>query len=76
MTTTATVTKPSRVVATMTEAEYNEHCESYDGVCLACGAIPVRDTEPDAEGYPCEDCGADQVQGIENALLDGRIEIT
>lgn len=59
----------------MTEAEYLELCESSSGVCTKCGEIRHGDTEPDAEDYPCEACGEDKVQGIENAMIDGNIEI-
>jgi len=59
----------------MTESEYEDYCESSCGVCLACGEIKEGDCEPDAEGYECDSCGEMQVQGIENALVDGKIEI-
>jgi hypothetical protein len=59
----------------LTEAAYLQHCEEYNGLCLACGEIRWGLTEPDAEGYPCEECGEDRVQGIENALLSGNLEI-
>lgn len=59
----------------MTEDEYQEHCDSDDGVCTNCGEIRYSNTEPDAENYPCDSCGEDAVQGIENALIDGTIEI-
>lgn len=58
----------------MTMEEYEEAQESYQGICLNCGEL--RDeTEPDAENYPCEFCGEDKVQGIENALIDMNIDI-
>jgi hypothetical protein len=59
----------------MTEAEYEEHRETNSGLCLACGEIKFGDTEPDAENYECDSCGEHQVQGIENAMVDGNIEI-
>lgn len=56
----------------MTESEYLEACDSYQGICLDCGEL--RDcTEPDAEGYDCPSCDGNNVQGIENALLCGNI---
>lgn len=60
----------------ITEEEYQEYCGSYCGICLACGEIRYGDTEPDAENYSCEDCGADRVQGIENSLMEGNIAFT
>lgn len=40
------------------------------GLCLACGA--ERDcVEPDAENYPCEACGEEQVFGAEQIVLLG-----
>ena len=59
----------------MTEDEYKEHQEGYDGICLNCASFRYGDTEPDAEEYHCEFCESDEVQGIENALISGNIEI-
>lgn len=57
-----------------TEAEYLEHADQSDGVCLACGAW--RDgCEPDAEGYRCEACGEHEVMGVEMALVGGLLEL-
>ena len=38
------------------------------GFCLDCGA-ENGGVEPDAEGYPCEICGARRVAGAEQILL-------
>lgn len=38
------------------------------GFCLICGT-EVEGCEPDAEGYQCEACGADEVYGAEELLL-------
>ena len=59
----------------ITEDEYHELQESYSGICLKCGEFREGDTEPDAEGYPCDSCGENAVQGIENALIAGNVEI-
>lgn len=59
----------------ITEDQYSELAENYQGVCLECGA--VRDnTEPDAEGYECPDeaCGALRVVGAEQGLISGDLE--
>ena len=37
------------------------------GICISCGA--ERDgCEPDARGYPCDECGSDTVYGAEELL--------
>ena len=59
----------------MTEDEYMNRSESYDGICLACGHIHMGGHEPDARGYECENCGANRVYGIEELMLMGEIEI-
>lgn len=63
------------VTIAMSEAEYHEHNNLYSGVCLSCGEIRIGDTEPDAEGYPCEHCEAPRVIGLEQALMLGYLEI-
>lgn len=62
--------------AKMTEEEYQHHRSNYSGLCLACGDINEGGIEPDAEGYACEYCDEEAVEGIENALQKGLIEIT
>ena len=47
----------------------------YIGICLTCGE-KRNGIEPDARQYECKECGEKQVYGIEEALLDGVIEIT
>ena len=59
---------------TIDESEYKEACDNYQGICLACEELQ-DECEPDAENYTCESCGADQVYGIEQALLIGELEI-
>lgn len=60
----------------MNEHEYEGYVDANDGYCTACDAV-TRDgmTEPDAEGYPCDECGGDTCMGIEQALVCGLIEI-
>ena len=43
------------------------------GFCRVCGA--ERDsTEPDAEHYDCEECGANEVFGAEEYLIAGWVK--
>ena len=58
----------------MSEERFNDLCESYTGLCLSCGAGRSH-CEPDARGYPCEECGEPKVYGAEELLLMGRIEV-
>ena len=58
----------------MTVAEYKEESEQSIGICLSCGYFQ-GEVEPDAECYTCEDCGADEVYGLEQALLIGALTI-
>lgn len=59
----------------MTSEDYLDHCDAYDGICLACGEIHFGGVEPDAENYHCDACGKDRVCGVENALMIGKIDI-
>lgn len=60
----------------MTAAEF-WHVSNSDmvGICRACGAWHYS-VEPDATRYPCEDCGAREVYGLDELLQRGEIEIT
>jgi len=58
----------------MTEEDYYAARSDYEGICKECGELRSQ-TEPDAEGYECYACGAMAVQGIENALMMGTIEL-
>lgn len=58
----------------LSETDYREYTESYTGVCLACGE--TRECcEPDARRYRCDACGAREVFGTEQALLEGYVTI-
>jgi hypothetical protein len=60
----------------MNENDYQEHVDSYDGYCTHCDAVTREGmTEPDAERYPCDECGKQAVMGVELALVCGHIEI-
>ena len=55
---------------------YQEMCDSYMGYCPDCQDFTCPNTEPDAYGYLCPECGEMEVMGTEQALLDGLIELT
>jgi len=60
----------------ITEEEYLEHVDAYDGLCLGCKEFTCGGVEPDAEGYHCEGCGENLVMGTEDALMAGHIKIS
>ena len=62
-------------VFNMTQEDYLDASRNYQGICKTCGDLRDQ-TEPDAEDYECYSCGEMQVQGIENALMEGTLEIT
>lgn len=59
----------------MTEDEYRENVNDYNGFCLACGECRFGETEGDARNYPCESCEENKVFGTEELLVMGLIEI-
>lgn len=63
--------KPTGMVS-MPESEYHELLECNTGICTECGAERSC-TEPDAENYDCEECGASSVYGLEQLLLAGKL---
>lgn len=56
--------------------QYTELCGSYGGFCLACESEVSSSIEPDARNYKCDECGANQVFGIEELLLMGEIDFS
>ena len=44
--------------------------DEYPGLCIRCGA-DTSGVEPDAERYPCDECGAEAVYGAEQLILCG-----
>jgi len=44
--------------------------DEYPGLCIRCGAA-TGGVEPDAERYPCDECGAKAVYGVEQLILCG-----
>ncbi len=60
----------------LTVAEYQEHVDQYDGLCLTCEEWTREgETEPDAEEYECPYCGEASCIGAETALISGEIVI-
>lgn len=59
----------------ISEDEYCQHREEYDGFCLACSDWTTSGVEPDARGYQCEVCGKHRVFGAEEVMIMGVIEI-
>lgn len=63
-----------RLTFCMTEEEYRVTRSEDGGLCVACGAEAFG-VEPDACNYPCGECNENQVYGVEELLLMGRVEI-
>ena len=61
-------------ILTITEAEYQEHVDNDEGLCLNCLKIREDFTESDAEDYFCDFCEENKVAGFEHALELGAIE--
>lgn len=59
----------------ITESQYTEHRNNYDGYCIACGEIQFGGCEPDAEKYRCEACGERTVYGIEMLIFTGNLDL-
>lgn len=58
---------------TMLESDFHDLDSRSRGICMECGA--ERDNcEPDASHYDCEECGMDEVYGVQELLLMGKIE--
>lgn len=51
----------------LTEQQYRRRESENIGICRACGADRPN-TEGDAERYPCDECKAPQVYGVESLL--------
>ena len=59
-----------RHTVTMDEVEADEN----EGICVVCGNRQGG-CEPDAEKYVCEDCGREEVYGLEQAVLCGLVDV-
>ncbi len=55
--------------------EYQRLRDEDGGICRSCGNIVEGGCEPDAERYPCDSCGENQVFGIEQAVLIGFLDL-
>lgn len=67
--------RSSRDLFRMTIEEFQAACEAYDGFCTACNDITNCGVEPDARRYECESCGERTVYGMEEALMNGSIQV-
>jgi hypothetical protein len=56
----------------ITEEDFHDGQESFEGRCLHCGASRFE-CEPDACHYECEECGHMEVFGLEELLMRGKI---
>ncbi|TFH31038.1 MAG: hypothetical protein E4G97_04840 [Deltaproteobacteria bacterium] len=59
---------------TMSEREFSNRNEQFEGRCILCGASR-GECEPDARKYDCEKCGEPAVYGLEELLLMGYVRI-
>lgn len=64
------------ILEVLTESEYHQLNNDMGGICYACGEVDdCAYCEPDARNYRCGACGERRLHGIEQALLEGRIDI-
>ena len=54
----------------MAEAEDQMFGMGNTGICIKCGA-DRGECEPDARGYPCDECGERAVYGVSELVLMG-----
>lgn len=59
----------------LTESQYHAECYDHAGYCTSCKQLSYGH-EPDARGQECELCGENTVTGLEEAAMDGLVEIT
>lgn len=59
----------------MSFENFRAACDSYDGFCTNCNDITNSGVEPDARRYDCEVCGERAVYGMEEALMNGSIQV-
>ena len=61
-------------ILTITEDEYHEMEDNYQGICISCKEI-ADGCEPDAEKYVCGACQKPTVYGVDIALASWYIDI-
>ena len=61
---------------TISEDEMRDSMFDLDnlGICVSCGERQGG-CEPDAREYVCESCGSQTVFGLEQALIEGLVDI-
>lgn len=61
---------------TVTKAEVEEcmYGTATTGICISCGETQ-EGCEPDARNYECESCGERKVFGLEEALMQGLVDL-
>jgi predicted RNA-binding Zn-ribbon protein involved in translation (DUF1610 family) len=59
----------------MTQAQFRDYEENFNGVCTSCGAEHFGGVEGDAENYPCEYCGENAVMGMHWLLFTDKINL-
>jgi hypothetical protein len=66
--------RTSKVV--MSEAEFRDHSDSYNGFCINCMSVTREGgTEGDAVGYTCPDCRKKSCFGMDMALVFGYVVV-
>lgn len=63
-------------VAKLSSDAFEEHMDSSDGFCTACGEWTGGGCEPDARKYECEMCGEHAVYGAEEMMVMGMVVLT
>jgi len=59
----------------VSQDEYQDAVNNYQGWCVKCKSFTTDCVEPDAHGYECDECGKRSVVGAEDALLIGAITL-
>lgn len=59
----------------MSEEEYHDYDNNSIGLCINCGEERSY-TEPDARKYDCPGCEENEVYGVPELLLMGRVIIS
>ena len=49
--------------------------EYGNGICVKCGEVQYGGCEPDMRNAECESCGEKGVYGLEQAILEQRVEL-